>query len=554
MMLRSTEHRMIEDRIKDAVPPDGVAAREIEFSIPERYNASEILFQNIANDRGDRLALIGPAGERTYAQLCSDAGRWGNAFLSLGLHRGDRVLFCLDDTPAFAAAFFGAVRAGLVPLLTSLLSPPDLLQFYLADSGAKLAVAEADVADKFNDSVCNGTNLAALLVVNGEAKSGIPVKTIDAHAEVAKSADKLEAADTHRNEMAFWMYSSGSTGRPKGIVHLQHDMRYTERAYARNFLHLKPNDICFSVPKMFFAYGFGNSITFPFCAGASALLLPGQPKPATIFAAIAQYRPTLFFGLPTLYNALTKAPEREQTDFSSIRLSLSAAEPLSTELFNTWKQLTGLEIVEGLGSTEVLNNYLSNLPDKNKPGSAGVRVPGYEIALKDQDGNDISGGDEGIMWVRGDSNTPLYWNRPDKTAETIREGGWICTGDRFLRDADGFYFFRGRADDLVKISGQWVYPMEVELCLSSHALVRECAVVAFELPDRRMTLRAFVVASGKIDDADLATRSLQDYVKHKLLPHKYPRSIEFLDVLPKTGTGKLDRQALLRQCMNPSQP
>ncbi len=541
-------HRMIEDRINDAVPPDGAAAREIQFSIAERYNASEILFQNIANGRGDRPALIGPAGERTYAQLCSDASRWGNAFLSFGLARGDRVLFCLDDTPVFPAAFFGAVRAGLVPLLTSLLSPPDLLQFYLADSGAKLAVAEADVSDKFNDTACNSTNLAALLVVNGEAKSGIPVKTIDAHSAVGKSADKLEAVDTHRNEMAFWMYSSGSTGRPKGIVHLQHDMRYTEHAYARNFLRLAPNDICFSVPKMFFAYGFGNSITFPFCAGASALLLPGQPKSAAIFAAIAQYRPTVFFGLPTLYNALTKAPEREQTDFSSIRLSLSAAEPLSAELFNAWKTLTGLEIVEGLGSTEVLNNYLSNLPNRNKPGSAGVRVPGYEIALKDQDGHDVAGGDEGILWVRGDSATPLYWNRPDKTAETIREGGWICTGDRFLRDADGFYFFRGRADDLVKISGQWVYPMEVELCLSSHSLVRECAVIAFELPDRRMTLKAFVVASGKVDDADLATRSLQDYVKHKLLPHKYPRSIEFLDVLPKTGTGKLDRQALLRQC------
>jgi len=541
-------HRMIENRINDAVPPDGVAAREIQFSIAERYNASEILFQNIANGRGERPALVGPAGERTYAQLCDDAGRWGNAFLSLGLARGDRVLFCLDDTPVFPAAFFGAVRAGLVPLLTSLLSPPDLLQFYLADSGAKLAVAEADVSDKFNDTTCSGTNLAALLVVNGEAKSGISVKTIDANAEVAKSADRLEAVDTHRNEMAFWMYSSGSTGRPKGIVHLQHDMRYTERAYARNFLRLAPNDICFSVPKMFFAYGFGNSITFPFCVGASALLLPGQPKAAAIFAAIAQYRPTVFFGLPTLYNALTKAPERSETDFSSLRLSLSAAEPLSAELFNAWKNLTGLEIVEGLGSTEVLNNYLSNLPNRNKPGSAGVRVPGYEIALKDQGGHDVAGGDEGILWVRGDSNTPLYWNRPDKTAETIREGGWICTGDRFLRDADGFYFFRGRADDLVKISGQWVYPMEVELCLSSHALVRECAVVAFELPDRRMTLKAFVVASGKIDDADLATRSLQDYVKHKLLPHKYPRSVEFLAVLPKTGTGKLDRQALLRQC------
>jgi benzoate-CoA ligase family protein len=537
----------IEHTIIDAVPPDCKAAREIGFSIPERYNASEILFQNIANSRGDKLAIIGPAGQRTYAELCSDVGRWGNLFLSLGLVRGDRVLLTLDDTPVFPAAFFGAVRAGLVPLLTSVLSPPDLLQFYLADSGAKLAVVEAGLSDKLSDTAFKNTQLNSLIVVNGDVKPGLSMQTIAADAELFRFSDKLQAVDTHRNEMAFWMYSSGSTGRPKGVVHLHHDMRYTERAYARNILKLGSSDICFSVPKMFFAYGFGNSITFPFSVGASALLLPGHPKPESIFAAIAKYRPTVFFGLPTLYNVLTKAPEAAQTDFSSIRLALSAAEVLSAELFNAWKTLTGLEIVEGLGSTEVLNNYLSNLPGRKKPGSAGLRVPGYEIVLKDQSGDEVTAGDEGILWVRGDSNTPLYWNRADRSAETIHEGGWICTGDRFFCDADGFYFFRGRADDLVKISGQWVYPMEVELCLSNHALVRECAVFACELPDRLMTLKAFVVLNDKAHDPDLVTRTLQDYVKQKLLPHKYPRSIEFLGELPKTGTGKIDRQTLLRQ-------
>ncbi len=533
--------------IDDAIPSDSAAAQEIGFSIAERYNASEILFRNLANGRGERLAVIGPAGSRTYAQLCSDAGRWGNLFLSLGLVRGDRVLFTLDDTPVFPAAFFGAVRAGLVPLLTNLLSPPDLLQFYLADSGAKLAVVEAALSDKFSALALNNTQVDTLIVANGEAKAALAVRTIAADAEVSRFPDKIEAVDTHRNEMAFWMYSSGSTGRPKGVVHLQHDMLYTERAYSRNILKLGANDICLSVPKMFFAYGFGNSITFPFCAGAAAVLLPGQPKPAGIFAAIAKYRPTVFFGLPTLYNVLTKSPEAARTDFSSIRLALSAAEVLSAELFNAWKALTGLEIVEGLGSTEVLNNYLSNLPGRKKPGSAGLRVPGYEIVLKDQTGREVASGDEGIMWVRGDSNTPCYWNRADKSAETIHEGGWICTGDRFFCDADGFYFFRGRADDLVKISGQWVYPMEVELCLANHSMVRECMVFACEMPDRRMTLKAFVVANGKVHDPELATRTLQDYVKQKLLPHKYPRSIEFLDDLPKTGTGKIDRQALLRK-------
>jgi len=532
--------------IADAVPPNGAAAREINFKIAERYNASDILFHNLAASRGDRLAVTGPAGRRTFAELCTDAARWGNALLSLGLVHGDRVLLFLDDTPVYPAAFFGAVRAGLVPLLINLLTPPDLLQFYLADSGAKVAVAEATFRDRFNATACAGTVLAALIVVNGKGGGAVPVRAITASSWLAAFSDRLDAADTHRNEMAFWMYSSGSTGRPKGIVHLQHDMPYTDLSYARSVLKLRPDDICFSVPKIFFAYGFGNSITFPYAAGAASLLMPGQPKPASIFETIARYRPTVFFGLPTLYTAMTKAPEAGAADFSSIRLAVSAAEILSAEVFNAWKTLTGLEIVEGLGSTEVLHVYLSNTVEKKKPGAAGLRVPGYELALKDQDGKDVADGGEGILWVRGDSNTPLYWNRPDKTAEGIRDGGWVYTGDRFARDADGFYFFRGRADELVKISGQWVYPTEVELCLADHPAVRECAVLALELPDRRMTLKAFVVLNDTACDAEAATKTLQDYVKQRLLPYKYPRIIQFMDDLPKTGTGKIDRQTLLK--------
>ena len=300
------------------------------------------------------------------------------------------------------------------------------------------------------------------------------------------------------------------------------------------------------MPKIFFAYGFGNAITFPFSVGAATLLLPGQPKPATIFEAIGKYRPSVFYGLPTLYTSLTKADGAAATDFSSLRMALSAAEVLSAEVFNGWKALTGLEIIEGLGSTEALHIYLSNRPEKKKLGAAGLRVPGYEILLKDKDGREVGDNEEGILWVRGDSNTPLYWNRPDKSAETIREEGWIYTGDRFLRDADGFHFFRGRADDLIKISGQWVYPLEVELCLAEHPDIRECAVFAAELPDRRMTLKAVVVMNkGEFDSKD-ATKTLQDYVKAKLLPYKYPREIRFIAELPKTGTGKIDRQALMR--------
>ncbi|MCD9260160.1 benzoate-CoA ligase family protein, partial [Bradyrhizobium japonicum] len=458
--------------IRDQVPADSPGAREIGFAIPQIYNASRVLFDQLAKGCGDEPALIGPAGTRSYAELCAEACRWGNGFASLGLKRGDRVLLFLDDTPAYPAAFFGAVRAGFVPLLINTLTPPNLLQFYLADSGAAVAVADAEFATRFDAEACAATCLRTLIVVNGEAHGHAAPAAIAASGWLAQFPAELAEADTHRDEMAFWMYSSGSTGRPKGIVHLQHDMAYSDAAFAQNVLKLTPGDICFSVPKIFFAYGFGNSVTFPFSAGAATLLLPGQPKPATIFAAIERYKPTVFFGLPTLYTSLTKAEGADKTNFSSLRMSLSAAEVLSADVFNGWKTLTGLEIVEGLGSTEVLHIYLSNRPAQKKLGAAGLRVPGYEVALRDKDGRDVADGEEGILWVRGDSNTPLYWNRPDKSAETIREGGWIYTGDRFVRDADGFHFFRGRADDLIKISGQWVYPLEVELCLADHPDIR----------------------------------------------------------------------------------
>jgi benzoate-CoA ligase family protein len=532
--------------IADLVPQDCAGAREIGFAIPQTYNASRILFDNLAKGFGDRPALVGPAGTRTYNELCAEASRWGRGFTSLGLQRGDRILMFLDDTPAYPAAFFGAVRAGFVPLLINTLTPPDLLQFYLADSGAAVAVVEAEFCARFDTVACKDTALHTLIVVNGAASEHAAPTMVAAEAWLKTFPADLAEADTDRNEMAFWMYSSGSTGRPKGIVHLQHDMAYSDAAFARSVLQLKPDDICFSAPKIFFAYGFGNAITFPFSVGAATLLLPGQPRPAPIFEAIENFRPTVFFGLPTLYTLLTKADGAAGTDFSSLRMALSAAEVLSAEVFNAWRKLTGLEIVEGLGSTEALHIYVSNRTDRKKLGAAGLRVPGYEIALRDKDGRDVGDNEEGIMWVRGDSATPLYWNRPDKSAETIREGGWIYTGDRFVRDSEGFYFFRGRADDLIKISGQWVYPLEVELCLIEHPDVRECAVYAAELPDRRMTLKAVVVMNSTAFDAEDTTKKLQDFVKEKLLPYKYPREVRFLDELPKTGTGKIDRQALMK--------
>jgi benzoate-CoA ligase family protein len=534
---------------RDTCPDDAPGAREISFGVPERFNAASVLFDNLARGNAARPAIHHAGGTLTYAELCAAASRFGHGLVAAGLARGARVLLVLDDTPAMPIAFFGALRAGFVPVAVNTLAPPDLLRFYLEHSAARVAVVEASVADALTSpAVAQGTALETVVVAPSPAPQPSPLTdagSIPLPAFCAGHPDHLPAADTQRDDMAFWLYSSGSTGRPKGIVHLQHDMAYTVRSYADHILKLAPDDICFSVPKIFFAYGLGNTLTFPFAAGASSVLLAGRPDAARVFEAIARHRPTVFFGLPTLYTALAHAPEATTADTASLRLCISAAEVLSEDVAALWKARTRLDIVEGLGSTEVLHIYLSNTPDRRKPGAAGLRVPGYEVSLRDPDGlREVADDEEGILWVRGHSNAPGYWDRPDKTAETMREDGWIYTGDRFVRDAEGFHFFRGRADDLVKVSGQWVHPMEVELCLANHPAVKEVAVLALELPDRRMTLKAWVVPRDPGADAAALAKALQDHAKQALLPYKYPRLVEVLDELPMTGTGKVDRVAL----------
>jgi benzoate-CoA ligase family protein len=530
-------------RVADPVPRATPGAGEIGFSTPERYNASSILFDNLAAGRGAKTAIV--CGERrvTYAELCAMACRVGNGLRRMGLARGSRVLTLLDDTPEYAGAIFGAIRAGFVPILINTLSPAELVAYFLEDSGAEAAIVEGRLAHLLGHENVQASRLRQVVFTGeggAELDATLSVRRWDQW--LAAESAGLECAATHRDEMALWMYSSGSTGRPKGVVHLQHDPPYTYEGYAKRVLGIREDDVVFSPPKIFFAYGFGNSLTFPFSAGATTVLLSGRPEPEAVFAAIERHRPTLFFGLPTLYNALVAHLGSEKRDLSSLRLCLSAAEALSGELFNEWRRRYGLAIVEGLGSTEMLHIYLSNRVERQTLGASGMRVPGYEVRLTDSEGRPVGRGERGIMWVRGDSQAPFYWNRPDKTAETMR-GEWIYTGDRF-RENDGFYFFEGRADDLVKVSGQWVYPLEIERCLAEHPAIRECVVLAVEDGMRLTTLAAFVaLRQGHHGDAAM-TRDLQAFVKRRLLPYKYPRHVEYLESLPKTGTGKIDRQRL----------
>ena len=511
-MAQVTAARASEDnisRVADPVDRACLATEKIEFSVPEFYNCSRILYDNFAANRSEKTAILYGEQHMTYGELCAAGSRVGNGLTAMGLARGSRVLLVMHDTPEYVAASFGAMHAGFVPVLINTLSPAELVGFYAQDCGAEVAIVSGELASLLNHESLTASRLRHIVFT--DAAKGAPnlgLASVHHWQEwIETYSDQLPEANTHRDEMAFWMYSSGSTGRPKGVVHLHHDAPYTHVAYGKGVLGIRESDIVFSPPKIFFAYGFGNSVTFPFSVGATSVLLPGRPDAQAVFDAVERHRPTLLFGLPTLYNAMVAFPGSEQRDLSSVRLCLSAAETLLGELYHEWQRRYGLRIVEGLGSTEVLHIYLSNQVERQKIGASGACVPGYEIKLTDPDGNLVPPGSSGVMWVRGDSQSPLYWNRTEKTAETMRDE-WIYTGDRFRLDKEGFYFFEGRVDDLIKVSGQWVYPLEVERCLADHADVQECAVLGVEESNRLMTPAAFLVLRSGVMQSEEITRTL----------------------------------------------
>ena len=507
-------------------------AREIGFSLGDNYNASRLLWDNLEAN-GERPAVISDGRNVTYRELVSEAARIGNQLIQAGCEPGDRILLFLNDEPAYPAAIMGALRAGLVPVLLNTLTPPEMLRYCLEDSSATAAIVSDEHKHLFMGKTVGGTACHSVLAATEKP----PWVTM---------SPELAEHPTARTDMAFWMYSSGSTGRPKGVVHKHEDAAYTAWSYARHILRITRDDLCFSVPKIFFAYGFGNSVTFPMSVGAASVLLPTRPDPAAVYDHIERYRPTIFFGLPTLYSALIRSESSDRADLSSVRLCVSAAEVLSDEIARTWQQRFGHQIIEGLGSTELLHIYLSNTEREQRSGSAGKPVPGYAIRLENAQGEETGADEEGTMAVCGLSSAEYYWHRPKNTAKTMREG-WVHTGDRFTRNQDGFYFFRGRADDLVKVSGQWVYPLEIELSLNEHPKVALSCVQAVELTDKRLTIIAWIVPAGGIAPGAGLVKELQDDTKRSLLPHKYPRSIIFLDELPRTGTDKIDRQRLKNQ-------
>jgi benzoate-CoA ligase len=507
--------------------------------LPRRYNAtSDLLDGNLEAGRGDRLAIATTGGtELTYAQVAAAANRAGSALRELGVEMENRVLMAVLDGPEFAATFFGAIKLGAVPVpVNTNLKAGDYAQL-LADSRARVAVVSAPLADLFRQ-VRGGLHDLRHLVVIGEAAPGE-----HAYAEITGAAsDRLEAADTTADDVCFWLYSSGTTGLPKGVMHLQHDMRCVVETYGRGVLGIDETDVTFSVAKLYFAYGLGNALYLPFGVGAATVLLSGAPAPATVVEVVRRFRPTIYYAVPTSYaNTLAADPEVwAGADFGSVRVCVSAGEPLAGSILERWRERTGTHILDGIGSTECCHIFISNRLDDVRPDCSGTVVPGYDARIVNAAGHDVPDGEVGRLLVSGDSVCAGYWNQHERTRRTIR-GEWIDTGDQYVRDADGHYRYQGRSDDMLKVGGIWVSPTEVEAALNAHEAVLECAVVAVIDEQRLVRPEAYVVLRAGGPGSVELEQELRDHVRARLAHHKCPRDFHFVDELPKTATGKIQR-------------
>ncbi len=507
-------------------------------TLPAQFNvATWFVDRNVAEGRGARPAFHCADRVLTYADVLDLTNRTGNALRELGIAPEDRVLVLCLDAPEFLGAFWGAIKIGAVPVpVNTNMRASDYL-YFLRDSRAKVAVISAPLLAEAGPVLGQAPNLKHVLVGGGAA----PAPYLSYEERVGRASATLAAAETSKDEAAFWLYSSGSTGFPKGAVHLHHDMVVCHETFAKQVLGIQPTDRIYSAAKLFFAYGLGNAGYFPMGAGAESILYPHRPTPESVFEIITQKRPTIFFGIPTLYAAMLAVKEAESRyDLSSLRLCVSAGEALPEELYARWRERFGVEIIDGIGTTEILHMFVSNPPGRARPGAAGLAVPGYEAIVVDDAGQPVPQGEIGNLRVKGDSTMAYYWNKHEKTKETLF-GHWIQTGDKVYQDADGYFWYCGRADDMLKVGGIWVSPVEVEGTLIKHPAVLEAAVVGREDADRLVKPHAFVVLKGEAQASPALADELKAFVKDKIAPYKYPRWIEFVGELPKTATGKIQR-------------
>jgi 4-hydroxybenzoate-CoA ligase len=515
---------------------------------PEFFNAADYFIdRNIRQGRGHKVAIYTEYRNYTYSDLEKMINKTANGMRDIGIRVEDKVIILMLDIPQFYAIFWAAIKIGAIPIpVNTMLTPADY-EFYLNDSRARLLAISEELLPLINDIEGDLPYLRDIIVISETKGALIPFKQ-----KYKGAPATIKTAFTTHDDVGFWLYSSGSTGSPKGAIHSQDDMVVTSKAFAQGVLGITEDDICFSAARLFFAYGLGNGMYFPLSVGASAVLSPTPPKPETMFRYLERFRPTLFFGIPTLYGQMLEYQARIDKEkkvkpdpnaehaFSSVRICVSAGEALPADIYHRWKERYGVDILDGIGSTEMGHIFLSNRPGEIKPGSTGKPVPGYEVKIVDDKGVEVPRGEIGTLMVHGDSAAQFYWRKREKSRQTM-QGEWMNTGDKYYVDEDGFYWCAGRGDDMLKVGGIWVSPVEVENCLREHQAVLESAVVGENDEKGLVKPKAFVVLREGFTPSDQLAEELKKWVLDRLAKFKYPRSIEFVRELPKSSTGKTQR-------------
>jgi 4-hydroxybenzoate-CoA ligase len=504
------------------------------------FNAcADLLDGNIEAGRAGKPAFIDPVCTLTYGELQRQTFRFANLLRRLGIRREERILMAMADTVAFPVVFLGAIRAGVVPVPVNTLLPGEQYAYMLSDSRAQALFVSAEFLPALEPAIAGAPDLSKVVVVGGRTPGDVQGPQIHFDTALATEAPSFATAPTHRDEIAFWLYSSGSTGAPKGTRHVHSSLRETARLFGQGVLGLEESDLVHSAAKLFFAYGLGNALSFPMAAGATAVLNPGRPTPAAVLDLLAAHQPTVFCGVPTLFAAiLNDAHTGAHRGSLRLRICTSAGEALPAHIGKAWRARFGADVLDGVGSTEMLHIYLANAPGDIVYGTSGRAVPGYELRLVDEQGREVADGEVGELYVNGPTAADGYWNQREKSRATF-QGMWARTGDKYTRQ-DGRYTYCGRADDMFKVSGIWVSPFEVEAALASHEAVLEAAVVPAADEEGLLKPKAFVVLKNgaRPDDLDAC---LKEHVKNLIGKWKYPRWIEVVDALPKTATGKIQR-------------
>jgi benzoate-CoA ligase len=506
---------------------------------PERFNFARHLL-DLNSGRAAKTALIDDQGQLSYGELGDQVRRFSAALSALGLRREERVLLLMHDSSDWVVAFLGALHAGVVPVAVNTLLTAQDYAYMMANSRAQAALVSAALLPTLQtalDHLSAQGGHEVKHVIASRATGALPEGVHHFTTLVGSHAPAAQAADTHGDEPAFWLYSSGSTGAPKGTVHTQANLYWTAELYGKGVLALRENDVVFSAAKLFFAYGLGNALSFPLTVGASVVLMAERPTPQACFKRFKDQQPTVFYGAPTGYGGMLAAADLPKKSEVALRLCSSAGEALPQDIGQRWTNHFGVEIIDGIGSTEMLHVFLSNRPGDVRYGTTGKPVPGYQIELRGEDGQPVADGEIGDLYIKGPSAALMYWNNRGKSRDTF-QGGWTKAGDKYTRDVDGYCTYAGRNDDMLKVSGIYVSPFEVEATLVQHPAVLEAAVIGKTDAEGLTKTKAFVVLKA---GAQATEAELQAFVKEKLAPYKYPRFIEFLPELPKTATGKIQR-------------